>query len=373
MASMAPRTRSQGLSSTLAQDLDVDLLRAASCKSDLVVRRLVRKYRDCITFNPNGSLDAWRKQLLRQLVPSSQPIAAQAPPVVPPLPLACTPTLDAVRLCSQGSPVQEDPVTPTEHCADQCAGCAVFQAEIDRLQQVQRHSLDRIMVLEAENQHLRSFVGQAETPRQHDQALAERSSQTSAENDSSALTPELPTPASPSAPASEQQSLKVVVRSLPCNGPITPALLLSTFIRFCSNQLCMPVVPALRVVKVFTGGRCGTGSGLFALQTQQDATRLFQAKRQRLDAASAVTIEYNRTRAERQRKGAARRARTATCSGPTASTMGNRADACGQPRIISSLRHDAPAFVPATSDTLLSQPDMLNAPAEPVAVMECQE
>jgi hypothetical protein len=216
-------------------------------------------------------------------------------------------------------------------------------------------------------------VGQAETSRQHDQALAELSSQTSAETDSSALTPELPTPASPPAPTSELQSLKVVVRSLPCNGPITPALLLSTFIRFCSNQLCMPVVPALRVVKVFKGGRCGTGSGLFVLQTQQDAARLFSAKRQRLDAASTVTIEYNRTRAERQRKGAARRARTATCSRPTAPTTGNRADACGQPRITSSLRHDAPAFVPATFDTLLQQPNVLTAPAEPAAVRECQE
>jgi hypothetical protein len=370
---MAPRTRSQGLSSTLAQDLEVDLLRAASSKSDLVVRRLVRKYRDCITFNPNGSLDAWHKQLLRQLVPSSQPIAAQAPPVVPPLPLTCTSPVIAAHMCSQGSPAQENPVTPTEQSTHQCAGCADFQAEIDRLQQDQRQMSDLVKMLEAENQHLRSCVGQAETSRQHDQALAELSSQTSAETDSSALTPELPTPASPPAPTSELQSLKVVVRSLPCNGPITPALLLSTFIRFCSNQLCMPVVPALRVVKVFKGGRCGTGSGLFVLQTQQDAARLFSAKRQRLDAASTVTIEYNRTRAERQRKGAARRARTATCSRPTAPTTGNRADACGQPRITSSLRHDAPAFVPATSETLLQEPNVLTAPAEPAAVSASQE
>ena len=306
--------------------------------------------------------------------PLLSPLLRKPPLPCPPLPLACTPTLDAVRLCSQGSPVQEDPVTPTEHATNQCAGCAVFQEEIDRLQQVERQSLDRIMVLEAENQHLRSVLGQAEeTSRQHLEAAAERSSQTSAENGSSALTPESPSPASPCVPTAEQQSLKVVVRSLPCNGLITPALLLSTFSKFCSNQLCMPVVSALRVKQVFTGGRRGTVSGLFALQTQQDVTRLFQAKRQHLGAASAVTIEYNRTRAERQRKGAARRARTATCSRPTPPTTGNRTDACGQPRIISSLRHDAPAFVPATSDTLLSQPDMLSAPAEPVAVIECQE
>ncbi len=42
-----------------------------------------------------------------------------------------------------------------------------------------------VMVLEAENQHLRSVLGQAEeTSRQHLEAAAERSSQTSAENGS---------------------------------------------------------------------------------------------------------------------------------------------------------------------------------------------
>ena len=158
------RTRSQGIAAPVDQDLDRDLLLAATSQSDPVVQRLKKKYACCINFRPKAGLDAWRKQILTVMLPSSG-IAASASPA-PPSPPPPSPPAWSVRsesVSDQGlnDPVQSLPMTgegaPRPLTCDlQCAGCSVLQSEIASLQQKEQDAMARIGMLEAELQHVRS-------------------------------------------------------------------------------------------------------------------------------------------------------------------------------------------------------------------------
>lgn len=320
---------------------------------------MVRQYRHCITFNPRGSLDAWRNQLLRVLVPRDVAQVQPAPTPVPPPSSPCSSPTTSQPVLAEGPLLEGTLQTSSEQCKVQCADCSCLRVEIARLQLAEQLGLERIRVLEAENQQLRSTARLVEGLSKHPEEAAEIGSEpmaTALDGGDRALTPEpiapapLPTPAAPVA-----QDLKVVVHSLPCSGAATPAVLLSTFTRFCRDQLRMVVVPVMRAVKVFCS-RPGTVAGLLELRSQQDVEALFWAKRQHLGASSPVSINRNRPLAERRRRSAARRAGTRL----VAAGVETRIDACGQTRRTSNLRADAPVFVAATHAQAL--PDSIEQP-----------
>jgi hypothetical protein len=378
---MAPRTRSQGLATTQAQDLEVDLLRSATSKSDEVVVRLVRKYSQCITFNPNGSLAAWRKQLLCVLEPTavsfatpepvpplcSVPLSSVVPEHVPEHVLMQNMPVGGLPRCAEG--VQSTPEdtdggsrTPTQQCSIQCAECSLLRLEVERLRRTEQQASDRVKALEAEIQHLHAAQRSAETVDQHREQAAAPVAEPPALDDAAVLSP---TPLGPPLqPVPAAQNLKVVVHNLTCNGAATPALLTANFTQFCRDRLMMAVVPNVRVVKVFQS-RPGSAAGLLALRSQREVEALFLAKRQHLDASCSVSIEHNRTCAERRQRGEARRqARRPTRGGrhgTGATTTGDRIAAHGQTRIPSNLRAEAPTFVPTASAHPL--PDCLANPA----------
>jgi hypothetical protein len=78
------RTRSQGLTAPVAQDLDRDLLLAAESVSDKVVQDLMKKYKAFIKYHPDLKLNAVRNQLLRQMGYPPVRDAFRAPPYPPP-------------------------------------------------------------------------------------------------------------------------------------------------------------------------------------------------------------------------------------------------------------------------------------------------
>ena len=362
---MAPRTRSQGLRATLAQDSDVDLLLAASSKSDEVMVRLVGQLRHCITFNPRGSLEAWKKQLLRVLVPGAADLPAPPrPPVHVPVVSDPEPDTCANGLSSNPEVVRETPEeieggprTPTQQLPTQCAGCLALQAEVAALRQASQLASNRLQMLE---QQLRSraeaVLDWSRSPQQCNE-ISQRASQAisdlpQAQDGAEDTSPAVLSP--PTQSALPAKNLKVVVHNLPCKGVATPALLLSTFTQFCRAQLHMSGLLTVRVVKVFKSS-AGLAAGLLSLRSEQEVDALFVAKRQHMDASCAVSIEHNRTRQERCQRGEARRhLRPAPARQPqlwsarTSVTIDTRAAAGEQATITSQLRADAPVFVPAT-------------------------
>jgi hypothetical protein len=373
---MAPRTRSQGLRPTFAQESDVDLLLAAASKSDEVVMRLVRQLGHCITFNPRGSLEAWKRQLLRVLAPGATDLPAPPrSPVHAPLVhmVVSEPDTCAYGLLTDPEVVQETPEeieggprTPTQQLPMQCAGCLALQAEVAALRQASQLASNRLQILE---QQLRSRAeavpGRSRTPQQCNE-ISQLVSQTLSDLPQTQDGAEDTSPAALSPPlqsAGLAKNLKVVVHNLPCKGVATPALLLSTFTQFCRAQLHMSGLLTVRVVKVFKSS-AGFAAGLLALRSEQEVDALFVAKRQHLDASCAVSIEHNRTRQERCQRGEARRhRRPAPARQPqiwcarTSPTLDTRTAAGEQASITTQLRADAPVFVPATTSQSLSDHD----------------
>ena len=338
------------------QDLDRDLLLAATSASDPVVQRLKKRYRCCITFRPRAGLDAWRNQILTVMLPSSGIAASSSiaspspPPPSPPPDLSvrspCVPEFvadpdTAVSMTGEGRP---RPLT----CDPQCAGCLTLQSEIARLQQAEQDALARVGMLEAELQHLRSQPLDGGP-------TAEPASVAPTDVEDSALDAEIPVAsaiASPPAPA-RAQNWHVVVRGLPCSDIVTTAVLHSTFSQFCCDRLRLRDAPRMRVVRRLTS-RPGTAAGVVALHSQEDYEALFGAARGCLTADCPTSIEPSGSRTQRRARAEARRARRAVAPQQRAGAAGGRAGSAGHPPMHSSLRHDAPEFVPASA-TLPSQ------------------
>jgi hypothetical protein len=147
-------------------------------------------------------------------------------------------------------------------------------------------------------------------------------------------------------------------------GNASPASLLSSFSSFCRDQLHVRGTLTMRAVRVFKTAP-GTAAGVVALRTGRELETLFRAKRQHLRADCGVSIEPNRTRAERLACTIARRARRATPSLRRSGAAEDSIDVAGQqiscsPRFRASrstLRADAPEFVPASAS--VSQHAML--------------
>ncbi len=428
------RTRSQGLTAPVAQDLDRDLLLAAVSKADPVVKRLMAKYRCCISFRPGAKLDAVRNQLLAVMLPSAVVDAVSSPPHPSPVPdlsdrtsslpneccsgegggplgpltlfdtqcAGCpsrqteearpqqpSATIDAVSSPTPPSPLPDLPVSARplfvpDECHSrqgegplgsltlpdvQCVGCHSLRHENERLQQGEQQASQRIAMLEAENQHLRSMSQHREGPGQPScrERAAEADSATATELGAEAPVAEPPvSPESRAPPPPERvaQSLQVVVRGLRGSGNATTAVLQSTFARFCCDQLHLRGALTMRAVKVFKTPP-GTMAGVLALQSWQELEALFQAKRQHLDEDCAVSIQAHKTRAERRACATARRARRATLPLQRSAAAGDRTETAGQPHSTnlainpssnlnsyprrSTLRADAPEFVPASA------------------------
>ena len=83
---MPPRTRSQGFTASVAQDLARDRLLAATSKSDPVVVDLIETIGQGVSFRRTSSLDAWRNQLLKLMPPSAVVDAVPRPPPPSPVP-----------------------------------------------------------------------------------------------------------------------------------------------------------------------------------------------------------------------------------------------------------------------------------------------
>ena len=136
-------------------------------------------------------------------------------------------------------------------------------------------------------------------------------------------------------------------------GNASSASLLSSFSMFCRDQLHLRAALTMRAVRVFKTAP-GTAAGVVALHTGRELDMLFRAKRQHLRADCGVSIEPNRTRAERLACAIARRARRVTPSLRRSGAAEDSSDVAGQqlncsPRSRASrstLRADAPEFVP---------------------------
>ena len=307
------RTRSQGIAAPVDQDLDRDLLLAATSQSDRVVRRLKRKYACCITFRPKAGLDAWRNQILAVMLSSNgiDASASPAPPSSPPpSPPASSVRSESVSDQGLDDPVQCLPMTGEGSprpltCDRQCAGCSALQSEIATLQQKEQDAAARIRMLEAELQHLRSQATD-------DVPAAETDSVASTEVGDSALvaeSPVSPTSQTPPPPA-RARDWQVVVRGLPCSDNVTTAVLHSTFSQFCCDRLRLRGPMGMHVMRRLTS-RAGTAAGVVALQSQEDYEAVFRATREHLTEASSVSIARNQIRAQRRALGEARRMRRA--------------------------------------------------------------
>jgi hypothetical protein len=362
------RTRSQGLSTTVVQDLDRDLLLAATSKTDLVVQRLVKRYRCCITFRPSAGLNAWRNQILQVMLPSDCIVAsasAFAPPSPPPpapLALSVSATLvpdEFIDDPCDGVSVEREGLPRPLTCDSQCAGCLTLQSENARLQQAEQDALARVEMLEAELQYVRS--------QPLDGGLAEDADTVaSTVVDDSALIAEplIASAIGTPPPPSRAQSWQVVVRDLPCTDNIvTTAVLHSAFSQFCCGRLGLQGDMSMHVMRVLTS-RPGTAAGVVALRSQEDYEALFGAARRRLTAACTVSIAPSRPRAQRRALGEARQLRRLRRAGvprQRAGAAGGRAGSAIHPPMHSSLRHDAPEFVPE-SEPVSSQPVSLPCP-----------
>jgi hypothetical protein len=255
----------------------------------------------------------------------------------------------------------EGTLVPLTRCDSQCAGCVDLRAENARLQQAEQQASERIAMLEAENQHLQSLSQHRELPAQAS------SREHAAEADAAAATEigvEAPVAESsvstvlppPLPPVRVAQTLQVVVYGLQIRGKASSALLQSSFSAFCRDQLHLRGALTMRAVKVFKMPS-GTIAGVVALQSVRALEALFTAKRQHLRADAGVSIEPNRTRAERLASTLARRARRATPSTQRPGAAEGRIDVAGEQRSCrphrnasrSTLRADAPEFVPASA------------------------
>ena len=252
----------------------------------------------------------------------------------------------------------EGPLGPLTLGDTQCAGCSNLQAENARLQQAEQQASERIAMLEAENQHLQSLSQQREMPEQAPstehaaEADAAAAREIGAESSVSiVLPPPLP-------PVRVAQTLQVVVYGLQVRGKASSALLQSCFSAFCRDHLHLRGALSMRAVRVFKTPP-GTIAGVVALQSVRALEALFTAKRQHLRADAGVSIEPNRTRAERTACTLARRARRATPYAQRPGAAEGRIDVAGQQRSCSphpvpsrsTLRADAPEFVPASAAT----------------------
>lgn len=275
---------------------------------------------------------------------SSSPAPPSTPPPSPPalsvsptfVPDACVNDPDtAASIEGEGLP---RPLT----CDTQCAGCSALASENARLQQAEQDALARIGMLEAELQHVRS------QPLDGGPA-AEADTDVSTEVEDSALVSESPVAHATQTPppSARAQSWQVVVRGLPCSGNATTAVLHSAFSRFCCDRLHMRGALGLRVMRLLTC-RAGTAAGVVALDAQEDYEALFRATREHLTEASSVSIAPNELRAERRARGEARRARRTVVPQQRAGAAGARTEPAERTQIVSTLRHDAPDFVPAS-------------------------
>ena len=160
----------------------------------------------------------------------------------------------------------------------------------------------------------------------------------------------------PIPPLQIAHSLQIVVHGLRVRGNASSASLLSSFSMFCRDQLHLRAALTMRAVRVFKTAP-GTAAGVVALHTGRELDMLFRAKRQHLRADCGVSIEPNRTRAERLACTIARRARRVTPSLQRSGAAEDSSDVAGQqlncsPRSRASrstLRADAPEFVPASA------------------------
>ena len=343
------RTRSQSRTATENEDLDMDLLLAATSEADPVVQRLKRRFRSCITFRPKAGLNAWRNQMLAVMQPSG--CSAASPGSAPPSPRPPSPPALSVSptfVPEQGLPDLDEglaneceglsgPLT----CDEQCAGCLSLQAENARLQQAEEDARARIGMLEAEVQHLRSQPLEGGSAAEADICAATQV------EDSALVSESLIAHAPQPPPTARAQNRQVVVRGLLCSGIVTKAVLQTAFNRFCCDRLQIRAALGLRVMHVLTS-RPGTAAGVLMLNLQVDYEALFEAKRQHLTEACSVSIEPHWTRAERQARGDARRARRAGTPQQRAGAAEGRLNSASSFAARSTLRHDAPEFVPAT-------------------------
>ena len=412
---MPPRTRSQGFTASVAQDLARDRLLAATSKSDPVVVDLIETIGQGVSFRRTSSLDAWRNQLLKLMPPSAVVDAVPRPPPPSPVPdmsvrssavhlstvvdsvpsppcpspvhalsartSAAPPSVvvDAVPSAPPSAPLPElsvgasfvrvqcctgegegslDPLTLRDA---QCAGCSNLRIENERWQQAEQQASERIAMLEAENQHLRSLS------QQRDMLLQTSSTGPAAEADTAAAeeigvaarigeSPVSFVSVPPIPPLQIAHSLQIVVHGLRVRGNASSASLLSSFSMFCRDQLHLRAALTMRAVRVFKTAP-GTAAGVVALHTGRELDMLFRAKRQHLRADCGVSIEPNRTRAERLACTIARRARRVTPSLRRSGAAEDSSDVAGQqlncsPRSRASrstLRADAPEFVPASA------------------------
>ena len=360
------RTRSQGLASSVGQDLDRDLLLVATCESDPVVKRLVERYRCCITFRPKAGLNAWRNQILAVMLPSSgiaasalasAPASASAPPCPPPPSqpghLRPSPTASVDRSPERhvvSTPVaastEEEGLPRPLTCGTQCAGCLTLQSENARLQQAEKDASACVAMLEAELQHLRCVP---DSP-----VVADTVASTEVED--SALVAESPTASANDTPPppARARDWQVVVRGLPCGDIVTTAVLHSTFSQFCCDRLRLRADMRMSVLRRLTSRR-GTAAGVVALHSQEDFEALFRATREHLTEDCPVSIAVDRIRAQRRALGEARQLRRTVVSQRRAGVAGGGAGSANHQPMHSSLRHDAPEFIPE-SLTASSQP-----------------
>jgi len=232
----------------------------------------------------------------------------------------------------------------------------VLQSEIASLQQKEQDALARIGMLEAELQHVRN----------QNVPAAEADTVASTEVEDSALAAESPiaSAAETPPPPARAQDWQVVVRGLPCSDTVTIAVLHSTFSQFCCDRLRLRGPLGMHVMRRLTS-RAGTAAGVVALHSQEDYEAVFRATREHLTKASSVSIARNRIRAQRRALGEARRMRRALVPQQRAGAAGGGAGPAVHQPMHSSLRHDAPEFVPASA-SLPSQPESL-ACIRPVA------
>lgn len=412
---MPARTRSQGLTASVAQDRDRDLLLAAVSKSDPIVVHLMETIGKPVSFRPKSSLDAWRNQLLKLLPPSGVVDAIPRPPPPSPVPdmsvspsaLSPSTVVDAVpsppcpspvpalsvstsaaphlavvdvvrspppsaslpelsvgasfvhvECCTREGEGSLDPLTLRDA---QCAGCSNLRIENERLQQAEQQASERVAMLEAENQHLRSLSQQCDMPVQTSSAGPAAEADTAAAEEIGAEAPSAEFSGSsvartPLPSVQVAQTLQVVVYGLQVKGNASCASLLSSFSMFCRDQLHLRGALTMRAVRVFKTAP-GTAAGVVALHTGRELEALLRAKRQHLRAGCGVSIEPNRTRAERLACTIARRAWRATPSQQRPGAAEGRIDVVGQQASCSqcsnatrsTLRADAPEFVPASA------------------------
>lgn len=343
------RTRSQSHTASENEDLDIDLLLAATSEADPVVQRLKRRLRSCITFRPKAGLNAWRNQMLAVLQPSGgiARSSGSAPPSPrPPSPpaLSVSPTFvpeQGFPDLDEGLTIECEGLSGPLTCDEQCAGCLSLQSENASLRQAEEDALARIGMLEAEVQHLRSQPLDGGSA-----AEADTCAPTDVE-DSALVTESLITHAPLPPQTARAQDRQVFVRGLPCSGIATKAVFQSAFNRFCCDRLHIRGGLSLRVMNVLTS-RPGTAAGVLMLDSQGDYEALLAATREHLTDACSVSIEPNRTRAEREARSDARRARRAGTPQQRAGAAGGRLNSALHLPTQSTLRHDAPEFVPAS-------------------------